>query len=390
MDLTLPLRVGAFALGASLFAVVMVDVFVTTISMHGGGPVTTRLMRVAHRLLSAPPPKPDEELAGQPVIAFFARYSNLLLTLSLFFSWVVLLIAGLWLMLLLDEGAVLRAADRAPADLAERLYFAGAAITTAGFGDYVPGDGGWQAYTVLMATSGLVVSSLGIAYVINIAGAAIQQRATARTIHNHGATPSALLAAGWDGDSFAGIEPALEQMAAGLITHTEHHLAYPLIHYVRTDDQRNSLPSNVAVLDEALTILLLEVPPDLRPRTALLVSARRAVTAYLESVDELYIEHESTDTEAPPWPDLAFLRDYWGIEPRRGFWSLPADAQRALARRRRLLRAAVRSQGRLWARTVEAAKGPDEGYDVNLYAATYGVPARGVRELTTLTRAQNN
>ena len=390
MEITSPwLQYAFFAVGAAMYVLVMVDVFVTTISMHGGGPVTNAILGLAHAAFSGPPDKDDGEFERRrPVRAFLASYSNLLLTLTLFVTWVSLLLVGLTLMMYVTPEAIERSGGAGVASIWERLYFAGASITTAGFGDYVPGNTTWQFYTVLMATSGLVVSSLGIAYVINIVGAGIQQRVCARYIFGCGATPRMLLAAGWDGEGFGGLDTVLANVTAQLLTHTKNHLAYPMVHYVRSDSQRDSLPSRVAVLDEALTILLLEVPARHHPARSVLVGARNAVTAYLESIDAIYLSDDIADAAAPPWPRVGFLREYWGIEPLDRRATLNRDERGGLARRRKLLLAAVESQGRTWRRAVGEVEPATRCLDVDLFSAAYDLPRSGQRELREVARGE--
>ncbi len=375
----------AFALGLLLYVLVMFDVFITTISMHGSGPITGLILKGAHRLLSAPPSKLDGD-RPRPVAALFAKYSNLALTLSLFFTWFSLLLLGLTLMLFLQADAVLTSDGEGQATLWQRLYFAGASITTAGFGDYVPGRTTWQYYTVLMATSGLIVSSLGVSYVINIVGASLQQRACARFIHGHGGTVESMLAASWDGERFSGLDSALTTIAQQLTQHTQNHLAYPMVHYVRTNKVRDSMPTNVALMDEVLSVLLLEVPQEHRPATASLIVARRAVTAYLESMNAIYVDGDA-ENDPPPWPDLSFVHRDWEFETTGGYARLRGEELEALRDRRHLLKSAIESQGLTWDDTVLARSDRDVRLDVDLARHALRISEAGRRSLSEDRRA---
>ena len=372
-----------------MYGLAVVDVFVTTISLHGGGPVTNAMLRAAGRLLTARRPERGDVTAGRPLARAFARYSNLLLTLTLFLGWVTLVLAGATLMLVGGRlGAVATSSGEVPADGFELLYFAGVAITTLGFGDFVPDGTGWRYFTVALATTGLVVSSLGIAYVVNVVGASLQQRTLARRIHGLGATPRALLAAGWDGDSFGGLDAALGDLAAELVAHTQQHLSYPMIHYVRSDERHDSLPANVAVLDEALSVLLVDVPRERQPSTSALVAARRAVTAYLMSIEEIYLDDEHADL--PAWPSVDFLGRFWNLPPGRGLRDLDGDELLGLERRRRLLHAAVLSQGRTWDDAMSSGDSPDARLDVDLFASAYAVPPAQSRLLSAVHRREHD
>ena len=383
MDLPQWLNYAAFAGGLAMYLTVMADVFITTISLHGGGPLTTWLLRLSHRLLAS------SAGGGHPnayarLVNGFARYSNLLLTLTLFLAWFGLLLLSLTFLLLLAPDAISGSGSEAVPTIWQRLYFAGASITTAGFGDYVPGTTRWQFFTVLMATSGLVVSSLGVAYVINICGAALQQRRAARHITNCGTTVPSFLAAGWTGKDFTNLEPMLSSITADILEHTENHLAYPLVHYVRTDDIRDSLPSSIAVADEALTVLLLDVPQGLHPNPALVLGLRRAITAYLESINTVYIVDGPSNAGTPEYPSVEFLSRFWEITPRRGLLQLSDEERDGLERRRCLLHSVVESQGRTWEEALLQAKPPEESYDVSLYRQLDVGPPAAVARLREL------
>ena len=341
------------ALGAVVYALTMWDVLKTTLSMHGGGPLTSRLMRgIDWAIARSHDRAPHEPSTG------LARYSNLALTVALFVMWFTGLLVAATLMLSSETDAVTQVseANRGPGWL-NTLYFVGASLTTAGFGDFVPNGVYWQLLTMLMAASGLVVSSLGISYVVSIVTAVAAQRALARRITDLGRQPAAILGAYYRDGGFAELGAALQGLSGELITHTQRHLAYPAVHYVRADDDRDCLPAAVALLDETLTVLLYEAPTDALPDRGQLLLLRRAITAYLESLRASFVTEVP---EAPPWPDATFLYAEFGMLPEGRTRTLDADGHGRIDLRRGLLLAAVQSQGINWERRWDYLETPEE------------------------------
>lgn len=365
-----PLSWLTFITGLAVYALVMWDVLKTTISMHGGGPLTNAIVKVANYLISAPPAKFDEDTNGSLRVRFFARYSALILTCALFATWFFGLALGLTLALASAPGGITESSGVGEITFLEQLYFISASVTTAGFGDYIPTSDAWRGYTILTAASGLVVTSLGISYVINLVGAVLDQRRLARSIVDLGSSQRDILAAFYDGESFAPFGNTLQSLADNVLGHVERHLAYPMIHYVRANDNRDCLPAAIALLDETLTVLLYSVPRERQPNLGTLFMARRALTAYLENLRDIYIDDTQT---APPWPDLAFLLSLWQIVPEQRERAVSPDQREALRRRRTLVRAAVQSQGLSWDGLVHSLRSePDEALDASLLALVDG------------------
>ena len=362
----------ALAIGAFVYGLVMWDVLKTTLSMHGGGPLTEWVMRQANRLIAAPPAKFGVNTNADSGAQLFARYSGLLLTSLLFFVWFTGLTLALTLALGSEADSITESNGLGRITWLERLYFVAASVTTAGFGDFVPHGNVWRMYTILTAASGLIVTSLGISYVINLVGAVTAQRQLARSIASLGTHPGHALAAFWNGEDFKAYGGTLQSIAEAIFGHVQRHLAYPMCHYVRAGDNRDCLPAALAVFDETLTVILYEVPTEYQPNLGNLLLARRAVSAYLERLRVIYVDAAD---EPPAWPDASFLTTHWGITPARRARGLSAEARGALTRRRALLRAAVQSQGLTWDKLVDSLRASaDEPLDADLLEISGATP----------------
>ena len=284
-------------LGGVLIVAAAVDSLWTTLwTDGGGGPLTTALSRTVWHGLTALPDR-----MRHPVM----RVAGPLLVLVAVAVWVGLLLAGWWLVFLSGETAVVDATSRVPADGASRLYYVGFGLFTLGVGDYVAQGDGWQLATVVMTASGLFHITLAITYLMQIVSAVVDKRAFASSINALGSVPHEVVASAWDGHGF----PALDQRLLGfgdqLGRLTEQHLAYPVLHYVHTGDQNKASPLAIATLDDAVTLLANGVAPGVGPAPTALLTVRRAVTSFLDTV---LTALPGSDAPTPPPPDLAALR----------------------------------------------------------------------------------
>ena len=356
-------NVAALLGGIGLYGLIMWDVVKTTISLHGGGPLTQRIMRWVGKLVDWSE-NSDAEGMSTPQ-GWLAGHSLLVLTLTLFAVWFTGLLLSMAIVLTADPTSILDSSKVGESpSFVDRLYFVGASLTTAGFGPFRPAGVYWQLVTVAVAVSGLVVSSLGISYVISLVSAVLQQRKLAREISNLGATPREVLSYHFSQGSFTGFSEWGSTLAEQLIGHSAQHLAYPVIHFVRAIDRRDSVPVAVACLDETLSILLFEVPKHAQPPLHQLVVLRRAITTYLASAQTQFVDTLPTE---PAWPDSSWMFDDFGLQQTQLVDQLAPPERAALSHRRRLLRALVESANVSWENVPERlTRGSEQSLDANI------------------------
>jgi hypothetical protein len=269
----------AVTVGAVLLLVVLVDLAWTALGVsYGSGPLTKIVLRVGWR-------------AASPLRGFQARgwqaaagVATVLATLA---SWVVLLWVA-WSLIFL--GASHGVVDRsgAAADGWDRVYFAGYSLFTLGNGEFRPDGAIWQVMTVLAALSGLTVVSLAIAYLVLVTSAAADRHAVAVQISLLGPTPTAVAAAWATAPDATQFDASLRFLAAPIVELTQRHLAYPVLHFFHSADPRSSPPVTIAVLDDALTLLLWGLAPASRPTGPGTTSVRRALDDYVDMVGGQY------------------------------------------------------------------------------------------------------
>ncbi|HEX8904403.1 MAG TPA: potassium channel family protein [Longimicrobiaceae bacterium] len=276
--------------------VVIVDALWTTLWVDGhAGPVTghfTSLIRGvmwrvsgrSHRILS---------LTG-PIV---------LITTVL--TWALLLWGGWVAMFSASHTAVVDSQSGAPATLVDRIYFAAYSLFTMGNGDYRPAGGFWKVATGVASMTGLFFFTLSVTYLLAVIEAVVVKRSFAGQVTALGKCAEEFVIRSWDGRGFPAVDLLVMSLAEQLNLVTEQHHAYPLLHYYHESQRNGSVPVGLAVFDDVLTLFLDGIPPEHRPAPGPLLTARGSVDAFLDTLDEAYID---ASDEPPPLPDLNRLR----------------------------------------------------------------------------------
>ncbi|QLH76963.1 two pore domain potassium channel family protein [Halosimplex rubrum] len=276
-------------------AVVVVDLLWTTLWVEGGaGPVTTRLMNRTWQLF--------RKVAGDnPRVLSLAGPVVLVVSLTV---WIALLWFGWTFLFAGGENTLIDTRDPAPIAWTERFYFVGYSVFTMGNGDFTPRDGLWQVLTGLTTASGMLFVTLSVTYVLNVLGAVTQKRSLASSIHGLGTRSAEILERSWDGDSFRGLDVPLDSIATRLDTLTSNHKAYPALHYFYAPQTAQAPVTNIAIFDEALTLLEFGVAERERPSEIAVGQARSSVQGYLNTLDTAFVEPARQPPPAPPIDSL--------------------------------------------------------------------------------------
>lgn len=285
------------ALGAFFLLLAVVDILWTTLWVEGGaGPLTSRLMSSTWKTLKTVSGK-------RPRILSLSGPLILVLGLTM---WIALLWAGWTFLFAGGEGSLIDTRDTGPVSWTERLYFVGYTVFTLGNGDFTPNDGIWQIATALMTASGMLFVTLSVTYILNVLSAVTQKRSLASSINGLGAQSTEILETSWDGDAFQGLELPLNTIANQLNTLTSNHKAYPILHYFFSPQTSQAPTTNIAVFDEALTILKFGVNTQHRPSEPSIRQARLSVQNYLDTIGSAFVDPAS---QPPPAPSFERLRD---------------------------------------------------------------------------------
>ena len=283
-------------LGLALLALTALDVFTTTFSLRGGGPVTSRLARLLWTVsLRSVRRHGALQVIGSAILP---------LTLVV---WTAMFYAGWSLVFVGGDASVRDATTGAPASGWERVYFTGYVLSTLGNGELVPGDGAWRAATVLAALTGLAMITLALTFVTPVLSAVVKKRQTAHRIHLLGSDADEVLGRGWDGDRFGVLSSELRSLAPDLVALAQQHMAYPVLHYFHAAHPSTALAPQLLVLDDAVVLLGHGVAVDHRPDPLSLRTVEGSIDALLVALASTHIERDGRPRPIPPLDGLGHL-----------------------------------------------------------------------------------
>lgn len=320
------------AVGLAVLAVAMFDLVATTVAVSAGkGPVTSQVARAVWNTVLAVARRSDSRkpiTAGGPAVLF-----------SVIGTWIVLLIFG-WSTVLVAGRAVVDTAGR-QADVGATLTFVATSLVGGNPDDVRLAAGSWQYVRPFLIGSGFVLLSLVIAYIIPVVNATVAKRKVAAYISTLGHEPSEILRRTWNGEHLADLHLHLIAVAPMIVDMAEHHLAYPVLHYMDSQERHTALSASAAALDETLTVLE-TMDGEVGVAHSSLLPARRAVSELLDTLREAFVE--PGDEPVPP-PAIDDLRDI-GLPLPDG--DTLSDAFSHLQTRRRLLHAFLQHAGWRW------------------------------------------
>lgn len=311
----------------------VIDLLWTTLWVEGGaGPLTSRLMAWTWRSL---------RWIGTQNSRLLSLSGPLIFVLSLA-VWIVLLWSGWTLIFAGAESAFTDTLNRGPVSWSDRVYFTGYTIFTLGIGDFAPQEGIWQLITILAAGSGLLFVTLSVTYTLSVLDAVTQKRAFANNVSGFGTNGEEIVQTAWNGEEFQELDLLLDSFVTQLTLLTENHNAYPVLHYFHSAQPDQAPAVEIAVLDEALTLIRFGVPERNRPNEIVIRNARKSIENYLETLHEAFVD--SAD-DPPPSPDLCALSTAGIPTVSDEEFETSLDE---MEKRRRILLGFVRSDSREW------------------------------------------
>jgi hypothetical protein len=326
--------VALIVLGVLLLLTLVFDVLWTVVaSGAGAGPLTGRLSAVLWRLALRAGRRPEG-----PRHRFLA-FAGVAVVVVLLVVWILVAWGAWWLIFSASKGAVRVVEDGRPADLVQRLWFAGDGIFTSSSNDLTTGPGGWRATRVAITATGLIFITLAITYLIPVASAAAERRQLAAYITSLGRTPEEIVTTTWAGEGFGSLSQHLVALTAMVQLSAQRHLTYPVLHYFHSPTERTAPAVSYVVLDEAITLLRWGVAPEARPDPAAVVPLGEAVGLFLETIRSTFVADFGGPLNPP---DLDVLREAGIPVVDDDEFAVALDRQKD---RRRLLTGLLRDDG---------------------------------------------
>ncbi|HSI68534.1 MAG TPA: potassium channel family protein [Planococcus sp. (in: firmicutes)] len=267
-------------LGLIILVIGIIDFMWTTLWVDGGaGPITKNVSKLFWKTLKK---------ISQRNHGFLSLSGPLLLSLTLFI-WISMIWLGWTLIFAGSADAIINSEGEGPLAWSERFYYTGFLIFTLGVGDYYPLNGIWQIVSIFASGTGLLFITLGVTYILNVLEAVTNKRAFADSITGLADCGSELAINAWNGKDYHDFDLLLDSLSSQLSILTAQHKAYPVLHYYYAQSQDEDLPSALAIFDEALTLIHLSSPENVKPNKLLLKEARSSVESYLDTLTAAFI-----------------------------------------------------------------------------------------------------
>lgn len=245
-------------IGIILYAAIAIDILQTTLSMQGGGWLTSRLSHMLWNFFRL--------LSGKNGRSRLLGHAGYILLISIVLVWVFFLWASFISILYAFPGIVIDSTTKNPADLIQLIYYAGFSISTLGMGDYVPATQMGRILTSVYSYTGLILITMSVTYLIPVLSAVIEQRKLGVKLSALGNSPQKIVINGWNGDNFDRFVNKIDQFSDAIVKYSQQHRAYPVIHYFHDTEPKTTIILQLARLYEALQILKHIVPEGKRPK----------------------------------------------------------------------------------------------------------------------------
>ena len=284
-------------LGVIIIATAIFDLLWTAF-VEGAGPLSLRMMILVGRML-----KNLRKTFRSRKIIPWAGLSVILASLAM---WTGLLWIGWTFIFSAVPSAVVVGANHHPADLWQRIYFVGSTLFTLGIGDLLPQGHLFEILTDFCSASGFFVFGAALAYLVPVIAAATQKRAVAVYIWSLGHNPSDIIYRAWNGCDSSDLANHFDALIPQLLTLGEMHLTYPVLHFFHSSKRSASAGANIAMLDEALSIIEFGMDRTCGVQAMRIHSVREAVNQYVVTLAPVLRYVRSSGT--PPVPSLDVLR----------------------------------------------------------------------------------
>lgn len=284
--------------GSAIIIATGVDVVWTALGTHGGGPISGPLTAWLWDIATAA----HKRWPHHRRLSFIG--SVLLACLLLF--WTMLVWAGGTLIFEAVPRWVMDTQTGQPATLIGRAYFVGATIFTAGSSEVVARGGVARLLSAIVSGLGIGVLTLSVTFVLQVLAAVVEKRKVGAYISDIGGTPSKIISLSWTGEEFDSLTDHLLSLASMMHTFTEQHLAYPIVLYFHSENERAAATLRIAALHELLMLLGEGVAPEKRLPPLVLGPVREALKGLAEVMAGQYID---PPRDPPPMTPLSILRD---------------------------------------------------------------------------------
>ncbi|WP_298247808.1 potassium channel family protein [uncultured Christiangramia sp.] len=287
------------ALGLIIYIATVLDILQTTLSMQGGGWLTSRYSHFFWKLFLF--------LSGKNGKSKILAHAGYFLLIAIVLIWVMCLWLSLVCILYSQPGAIIDSTTKVAANIWQIIYYSGFTLSTLGMGDYVPSGDIWRVLTSIYSFTGLILLTMSVTYFIPVLSAVIDQRKLGITLGTLGSSPEEIVLTSWNGKNFEPLISKVDALSDSIIKYSQQHRAYPVIHYFHNNKEKNAIILQLARLYEALLIISNQIDKDKRPEFQKIKPLLIAYENYFEVLSE--VTHMTVEPSAPPVPSIKKLLD---------------------------------------------------------------------------------
>lgn len=277
------------SIGLAVLILTNFDAVLTTLLLNGSGPISGPVSNGVGRLSMRAP-------------GAIAKNASILALLATFVLWTWLLWLGWVLVFCGSETAVIESSTKSPANLTERIYFAGFSITTLGTGNYVPKGPAWEIFSVIAAANGFFQVAVYVTYVFSVLTALNERRKFGVAVGQMGRTPIEMILLARQG-SQRGFSSSLDTLTHELQLASLKTDTYPVLEYTHVIDHTYSFAVAVALLGEMLCLEEALFPNEESLAANTRMPLRRALSLLLDEKDI------DVPEEPPAIPNIQPLRE---------------------------------------------------------------------------------
>lgn len=323
-----------FLLGLILLIITTTDLINTSLSVRGAGFITKRLSKSIWSLLLA-----INNKTGRKKVL---ELGGAIILVSILINWLVLIWISASLLFISQPNSLMNVETNSSTTVVNKIFYTGYTLSTLGLGDMEAIGPFWDILTAILSFTGLILISIAITYLLPVVSAEITKRRISVYINTLGCSAEDILLNYWNGTDFKELEQPFISLTDSIILHGQNHKAYSVLHYFHSSDKKEAFVLNLTNLDEALTVLLHNIPAIQRPSFNILIRLRKAISSYLITLPEAFIKPSN---ETPPVLILTALEDK-GIKI---IYGRTIDLEyKKLTTRRRLLLSLLKDDGWKW------------------------------------------
>ncbi|MCB7481493.1 potassium channel family protein [Christiangramia sediminis] len=321
-------------IGVILYVSIVLDIIQTTLSMQGGGWLTSRFSHLFWKLFLA--------VSGRNGKSKILAHAGYILLISIVLTWVVFLWASLVLILYSHPGAIVDSTTKIPATFGQISYYSGYTLSTLGMGDYIASADIWRMITSLYSFTGLILLTMSVTYFIPVLSAVIDQRKLGISLSTLGSSPQEILIRSWNGENFDSLINKVDGISDSLIKYSQQHRAYPVIHFFHNNKEESTIILQLARLYEALLIISEKVKTEIRPENKHIYPLEVAYDNYFEVITE--VTHIGPDQSAPTVSKTDKLIEKELVSQ----FHKEAKSSEKVSRNRKIFKALIRQDGWDW------------------------------------------